>query len=156
MTRTLFVLAVAAVVVAPLAGQTTRGARPQADGRSVRLQPDGKYKVPRTAWGDPDLQGLWPSTDMVGVPLQRAADFGGRNLLTDEEFKAREAAFSRQNDEDNAEFSIDKVTPEQEARWKRAVMSSVASCLAIAARCTSSSPRRAGPSSGDSCRSPRR
>ena len=116
MTRALFVLAVAAVVVAPLAGQTTRSARPQADSRSVGLQPDGKYKAPRTAWGDPDLQGLWPSTDMVGVPLQRAADFGERNLLTDEEFKAREAAFSRQNDEDNAEFSIDKVTPEQEAR----------------------------------------
>jgi len=35
----------------------------------------------RTAWGDPDLQGLWPSTDMVGVPLQRASNFGERNLL---------------------------------------------------------------------------
>ena len=53
---------------------------------------------------------------MVGVPLQRATNFGERNLLTDEEFKAREAAFARQNDEDNAEFSIEKVTPEQEAR----------------------------------------
>ncbi|HXD75905.1 MAG TPA: hypothetical protein VN628_19300 [Vicinamibacterales bacterium] len=25
------------------------------------------YTPPKTAWGDPDLQGLWPSTDMVGV-----------------------------------------------------------------------------------------
>jgi hypothetical protein len=62
------------------------------------------------------LQGLWPSTDMVGVPLQRPSEYGERNLLTDAEFQAREAAFARQNDEDNADFSIDKVTPEQEAR----------------------------------------
>src|SRR6476619_2155420 len=106
MKRTLFVLTVAAVVVAPLAGQTARG---------VRL-PDGKYKVPRTAWGDPDLQGVWPSTDMVGVPLQRASNFGERNLLTDEEFRARQAAAARQTDEDNADFNIDKVSSEQEAR----------------------------------------
>ena len=83
---------------------------------SVRLQPDGKYKAPRTPWGDPDLQGVWPSTDMVGVPLQRASNFGERNLLTDEEFKARQAAVARQTDEDNAEFNIDAVTSEQEAR----------------------------------------
>ena len=45
------------------------------------------YKAPRTAWGDPDLQGVWPGTDYVGVPLQRPASFGERNLLTVEEFK---------------------------------------------------------------------
>jgi len=95
------------LAVAPLAGQA---------GRSVRLQPDGKYKSPRTPWGDPDLQGVWPSTDMVGVPLQRASNFGERNLLTDEEFRARQAAAARQTDEDNAEFNIDAVTAEQEAR----------------------------------------
>src|SRR6516225_4137166 len=98
--RTLTLLALVAVAVAPLAGQTAKKA----------------YKTPRTAWGDPDLQGLWPSTDMVGVPLQRASEFGERNLLTDAEFKARQEAFARQADEDNADFSIDRVTPEQEAR----------------------------------------
>jgi hypothetical protein len=102
-TVALCALAVTLVAVAPLAGQGPAGARKT-------------YKVPRTAWGDPDLQGLWPSTDMVGVPLQRASEFGERNLLTDAEFTARQAAFARQADEDNADFSIDKVTPEQEAR----------------------------------------
>src|SRR4051812_49598139 len=92
--------ALVALAVAPLAGQASKAG----------------YKTPRTPWGDPDLQGMWPSTDMVGVPLQRASAFGERNLLTDEEFTARQAAFARQNDEDNADFSIDKVTPEQEAR----------------------------------------
>jgi hypothetical protein len=103
MKRAFALAALLAFPVAPLAGQTAAVTKKT-------------YKAPRTAWGDPDLQGLWPSTDMVGVPLQRATNFGERNLLTDEEFKARQAAFARQNDEDNADFSIDKVTPEQEAR----------------------------------------
>jgi len=29
------------------------------------------YKVPRTPWGDPDLQGVWPGTAMMGVPMER-------------------------------------------------------------------------------------
>ena len=48
-----------------------------------------KYAPPKTAWGDPDLQGLWPSTDMVGVPFERPADFGERTEVTEEEYKAR-------------------------------------------------------------------
>src|SRR5688572_15540052 len=34
------------------------------------------YQAPRTPSGDPDLQGTWPSTDMVGVPLERLVEFG--------------------------------------------------------------------------------
>src|SRR5215475_9011477 len=93
-------VAVAAVSTVPLAGQAAKRV----------------YKVPRTPWGDPDLQGVWPGTDYVGVPLQRASDFGSRNQLTEEEFKARQIAAQRQTDEDNADFNIDKVTSEQEAR----------------------------------------
>ena len=32
---------------------------------------DARYAVPRTPWGDPDLQGRWPGTAMMGVPLER-------------------------------------------------------------------------------------
>jgi len=49
----------------------------------------GKYAPPKTAWGDPDLQGLWPSTDMVGVPFERPANFGERTEVTQEEYNAR-------------------------------------------------------------------
>ena len=100
MKKSLLLAALVALAVTPLAGQAAKAA----------------YKAPRLPWGDPDLQGVWPSTDMVGVPLQRASNFGERNLLTAEEFKARQAAAARQTDEDNADFSIDKVTAEQEAR----------------------------------------
>ena len=100
MKKVLLFVGLVALAVVPLAGQVGKSS----------------YKAPRLPWGDPDLQGVWPSTDMVGVPLQRASSFGERNLLTDEEFKARQAAAARLTDEDNADFSIDKVTTEQEAR----------------------------------------
>src|SRR4030088_2400477 len=98
--RSLALAAPVALAVAPLTGQSAKKT----------------YKAPRTAWGDPDLQGVWPGTDTVGVPLQRASNFGDRNVLTDQEYQARQAAAARQNDEDNAEFNIDAVTPEQESR----------------------------------------
>jgi len=50
----------------------------------------GAYQVPRTSWGDPDLSGIWPGTAMVGVPMQRDEKLGLRNVLTDEEYVARE------------------------------------------------------------------
>ncbi|HVJ29240.1 MAG TPA: hypothetical protein VNA66_02945, partial [Gammaproteobacteria bacterium] len=58
------------------------------------------YTVPRTAWGDPDLTGKWPGTDMVGVPMQREERFGTRNVLTDEEFADRQQRAARQTEQD--------------------------------------------------------
>ena len=45
------------------------------------------YKAPRTPWGDPDLQGVWPSN--MGVPMQRPVEFGERAELTEAEFARR-------------------------------------------------------------------
>jgi hypothetical protein len=41
----------------------------------------------RTAWGDPDLQGVWRYE--ADIPLERPARLGGRELLTDEEVEAK-------------------------------------------------------------------
>jgi hypothetical protein len=71
---------------------------------------DGAYAVPRTPWGDPDLQGKWPGTHMVGVPMQRPEALGLRNELNDEEFAAREAQFARQSEQDNADFDLEAAT----------------------------------------------
>ena len=65
------------------------------------------YQVPKTPWGDPDLQGIWPGIDLIGVPLSRPANLGVRNWLTEDEFKQREANAARQLAQDNAEFDID-------------------------------------------------
>jgi hypothetical protein len=43
------------------------------------------YTAPRTPWGDPDIQGIWPSIDMVRVPLERPRQYGARVLMTGEE-----------------------------------------------------------------------
>src|SRR5262245_19322412 len=40
-------------------------------------------KVWRTPWGDPDLQGSW--SNATTTPLQRPAQFAGREFLTPEE-----------------------------------------------------------------------
>jgi hypothetical protein len=39
--------------------------------------------VPRTPWGEPDLQGIW--TNEFDTPLQRAARYGTREFFTEEE-----------------------------------------------------------------------
>ena len=53
-------------------------------------QAKSTYTPPKTAWGDPDLTGIWPSTDMVGVPFERPANMGERTEVTAEEFVARQ------------------------------------------------------------------
>src|SRR5687767_14297381 len=47
------------------------------------------WKAPRTAWGHPDLEGIWTTDDMRGVPMSRPQQFGTRMYLTDAEFAAR-------------------------------------------------------------------
>ena len=64
------------------------------------------YMPPRTPWGDPDLQGIWPSTDMVGVPFERPTQFGTRLFLTEAEFKEREAQADKQAKLDVLDFDL--------------------------------------------------
>ncbi len=53
-----------------------------------------EYKVPRTPWGDPDLQGVWSSDDLENVPMSRPAQF--KELYLDEaQFAARQAQVDR-------------------------------------------------------------
>jgi hypothetical protein len=48
------------------------------------------WTAPKTPWGDPDLQGVWTSDDMLSIPMQRPEQFAGRAELTDEEFAERQ------------------------------------------------------------------
>ena len=45
-------------------------------------------EVPRTSWGDPDLQGIWVGSTLT--PLERPSDYQGREFLTEEEVTALE------------------------------------------------------------------
>jgi len=57
---------------------------------SAQTKPSTKSGTPpKTAWGDPDLQGVWTSDDFYGVPFERPAQYGNRKFLNDEEYAAR-------------------------------------------------------------------
>jgi hypothetical protein len=48
---------------------------------TVRGQPPRKtYQPPRTAWGDPDLQGIYTNKYEQSTPLERPDEFAGRRL----------------------------------------------------------------------------
>jgi len=49
----------------------------------VLAQEADDWTLPRTAWGDPDLQGVWRYEG--ATPLERPDDLQGRATLTDEE-----------------------------------------------------------------------
>jgi len=76
--------ACALLAVAACTNSGTDAARTQADGQTAQT-----WTAPRTPWGDPDLQGMWPIDKLNGTPLQRPETFGERRLLTDEEFAER-------------------------------------------------------------------
>ena len=87
--RALPITAATAAIIAlpsPVLAQAAGSAEAAA---AVRANPS--WKPPLTAWGHPDLQGVWTTDDMRGIPQQRPVEFGTRQHLTDEEFAAREA-----------------------------------------------------------------
>jgi len=47
------------------------------------------YTVPRTPWGDPDLQGVWSSDDTSGIPRERPKEMGNNLWLDDKAYAAR-------------------------------------------------------------------
>ena len=69
----------------------------------------------KTPWGDPDLQGVWPGTEMVGTPLQRDPSLGTRAVLTDAEFAQRVERAKKQTDVDSQE-TVNDVTKCDPAR----------------------------------------
>ena len=74
------------------AGGTTTPALAQAKASaeaSAAAVANPKWAAPKLAWGHPDLEGIWTSDDMRGVPTTRPPQFGTRRHLTDEEFSAR-------------------------------------------------------------------
>jgi hypothetical protein len=55
------------------------------------------WKQPKTPWGDPDLQGTWPITHLMSVPLERPEKFGTRQEFTAEEMAEQKKGVDAQN-----------------------------------------------------------
>ena len=76
-TRFLALAGACLMAVAPAAAQETAGVPPP--------NPAG-WTAPRTAWGDPDLRGMYPLDQVGRTPMQRRPQYGNRVLMTDEEY----------------------------------------------------------------------
>ena len=88
MRRTIAIVAAATAVVACKPLSVAAQAKASAEAQAAVVT-DSSWKPPLTAWGHPDLQGIWTTDDMRGIPQQRPTEFGTRRYLTDEEFAAR-------------------------------------------------------------------
>jgi hypothetical protein len=66
----------------------------------VRATPpaiDPAFTLPRTSWGDPDLQGVWDYRTIT--PLERRPELGDREFYTDEEIAQLESRAARRMDQ---------------------------------------------------------
>ena len=73
------------------------------------------WQHPRTAWGDPDLQGTWPIINLVSTPFQRPVDdhgnsiYGDREELTDEEYVAVQRRLAARDERYQEEIKSNKM-----------------------------------------------
>src|SRR5690349_16710332 len=77
----------ALLIVGALGGGSLSAQAPAA--KTVAKAAAKTFVAPKTPWGDPDLQGVWTTDDMLSIPMERPEQFAGRAELTDEEFAAR-------------------------------------------------------------------
>jgi len=102
-------LGMAAVALSSLVGMTGLAEAQTSNARSNA--PATSSKVPRTPWGDPDLQGTWDYRTIT--PLERAREFGTREFYTEAEKKALEDRAGRRMD-----TVPEKITPGlNHAQW---------------------------------------
>src|SRR5438067_13537855 len=71
---------------------------PAAAQQASRKPAAGKsWTPPKTPWGEPDLQGMWPLNHLISTPFQRPEKYGERRFMTDEEFAAAQKSAENRN-----------------------------------------------------------
>jgi len=80
-TWTIVRFAVAVVVTAVM------GAAVGADARARQKPAAASWTHPRTAWGDPDLEGVWTSDNNFSIPLERPAEVADKEFLDGKELE---------------------------------------------------------------------
>jgi uncharacterized membrane protein YgcG len=72
--------------------QPQRGQQPATGSRGAAPRAATPYVPPKTPWGEPDLQGMWPLDHLITTPLVRRGQYGDRRFLTEEEYAAAQKA----------------------------------------------------------------
>jgi hypothetical protein len=70
---------------------------PVAAQQSQRPAANKNWTPPKTPWGEPDLQGIWPLNHLIATPFQRPEKYGERRFLTEEEFAAAQKSADARN-----------------------------------------------------------
>src|SRR5712691_1911784 len=92
-------VSIAAQVQAPATTSTPSSEPPPAAQALAKAKTQSKnttWKVPRTAWGEPDLQGVWSYA--TTTPLSKPESAGDKTFLTDEEVADLAERTARQQD----------------------------------------------------------
>jgi len=77
------------LAAAPLIGQAGQSPDTTKTTAAISAQlaaPAAGFRQPKTAWGDPDVSGVWTSDAALGIPRERPDKFGSRSMLNDEEY----------------------------------------------------------------------
>jgi hypothetical protein len=72
-------------------------AKPAAAKAKSAASSSATYTPPKTPWGEPDLQGIWPLNHLIAVPLERPARYGNKATLTDAEIATAQKALEARN-----------------------------------------------------------
>ncbi len=103
-----FALVLAISSSAAVSAQTAPSA---AKAPAAKASAAAPWVQPKTPWGDPDLQGLWPATDSINIPLQRAVNLGTRSVLTEQEYQQQVQRAQQTEERDNEEFANPNARP---------------------------------------------
>jgi hypothetical protein len=87
------ILALGGISIAIATAQSSTSASPNGNQPGAATS----YPPPKTPWGEPDLQGIWPINHLIAVPLVRPKQLGTKALLTDEEVAKAQAALEARN-----------------------------------------------------------
>src|SRR2546425_12712180 len=63
-----------------------------------------RWTPPKTPWGDPDLQGIYTSDDLMDTPIERPAEFGDRLYFAEGELAQAAAQLAKRAETDLQEF----------------------------------------------------
>ncbi len=106
------IVLVALAGLAACSGPENAGSNAAADATSPSAArftyPDGSPH-PVTAWGDPDLRGMWPIMHLFSTRLQRDPKFGERRELNDEEWQAAQEVLKRRDERYQTEIQTNKM-----------------------------------------------
>src|ERR1700691_2959135 len=91
------ILALGGIGIAITLAQSTNPGTAKGTQPSATAAKKTPWTPPKTPWGEPDLQGIWPIHHLIAVPMERPKQYGDRLYLTEDEFTKAQANIEARN-----------------------------------------------------------